>query len=219
MVRRLRTIESLQCSSMERYCEEMSPEALLVICTDNALDSRLLSQFRSEPLLVWRSTGPVIPPYGPQWQDVARTIDYAVVELGVEEIAICGHLPSDPLMAVMTDSSIPNGPTENPWLYYARTASRIAQEKYGELPQDKLIQAVVEENVFVQMANLCTYPAVLAGLAGGNLRLYRWIYDVEKDELYGHGPGRPRFLNRIEQYANPPSTMLPNLDPCDIYLA
>lgn len=213
------TIAGSQPRNMERYAEDSPPEALLITCTDPILDSRLLAQFRSEPLLVWRSTGSVVPPYGSGYLEAESIIDHAVTELGAKEIAICGHLPSEPLQTLIANEAPLEGPKENPCLYYARSARRIVQEKYGWLQPDKLLQAIVEENVLVQMANLRTYPAVLAGMAGSNLRLHSWIYDADTDELYGHGPSQSLFLNRIKQFARPAQRPLPSLDPCDIYLA
>ena len=218
-MRQDRTIAGSQPRNMERYAEDSPPEALLITCTDPILDSRLLAQFRSEPLLVWRSTGPVVPPYGSGYLKVESIIDHAVTELGAREIAICGHLPNEALRSLIGNQAPLEGPKEDPCLYYAHAARRIVQEKYGRLQPDELRQAMVEENVLLQMANLRTYPAVLAGMACRNLRLHSWIYDADQDELYGHGPSQSLFLNRIKQFAQPAEHPLPYLDPCDIYLA
>ena len=218
-MRQDRTIAGSQPRSMERYAEDSPPEALLITCTDPILHSRLLAEFRSEPLLVWRSTGPVVPPYGSGHLEVESVIDHAVTELGAKEIAICGHLPNEPLRTLIANEAPLRGPNEDPCLYYARSARWIVQEKYGRLQPDELLQAMVEEYVLVQVANLRTYPAVLAGMAGGNLRVHSWIYDADEDELYGHGPSQSLFLNRIKKFAQPARCPLPHIDPCDIYLA
>jgi carbonic anhydrase len=198
--------------------QDCSAKAFLITCTDPVLDSSLLQRFRSQPWLVWRSTGPVVPPYGTGRQDIEAAVEHAVNGLGIKEIAICGHLPGEPLRALVENEAALEGPAEDPCLYYARAARRIVGEKYGELKPDELLQAVVEENVFVQMANLRTYPAVLAGLARGDLTLHSWIYDADKDELFGHGSRASRFLKRIREPASM-SRPLPYLDPRDIYLA
>ncbi len=214
-----RTIAGLQPHGMKRYVKDSPPEALLITCTDPILDSCLLPQFHSEPLLVWRSTGAVVPPYGSGNLEIENIIDHAVTELGTKEIAICSHLPSEPLQTFFANEASLEGPKEDPWLFYARSARRIVQEKYGQLQPDKLLQAMVEENALVQMANLRTYPAVLTGMAGGTIRLHSWIYCADEDELYGYGPGQSPFLNRIKQFAQPAQRPLSCLDPCDIYLA
>lgn len=206
-------------AGMERYAEDSPPELLLIICTDPNLDSRLLDQFRREPLLVWRRTGPVVPPYEPDHREVEEAMDHAITKLGVKEIAICGHLPSEPLRALISEDAPSEASQRNSFLYYAQSIRQIVQEKYGQLQGDQLLQAVVEENVLVQMANLRTYPSVLAGMASGKLRLHSWLYDADEDELYGHGFTQCLFLNRYQEFAQPEQGSLPYLDPCDIYLA
>lgn len=211
-----RTSVRRSARSLERFAQDCPPEAFLIICTDPILDSSLLVQFRSEPLLVWRSTGPVVPPYGTGHQYAESAIEDAVIGLGVKEIAICGHLPVE--SPGRNEASL-EGTADDPCFWFPRTTRRIVQEKYGRLKPDELLQAMVEENVFVQMANLRTYPAVLTGLARGDVKLHSWIYDVDKDELYGHGPSQSVFLNRIKRAGRPSQRLLSCLNPCDIYLA
>lgn len=206
-------------TKMERYVSEAPAEAFLITCTDPVLDTSLIAHFRSEPVLVWRNMGPVVPPYGTGQQNLENTIDQAVMELGIKEIAICGHLPAAPLRALIENETPADLPADDPCLYYVRATRRIVEEKYGKLKPADMLQAMVEENVFVQMANLRTYPAVLAGLARGNLKLHSWIYDAEHDELYGHSPTESQLLARIKRFSRPTQRILPCLDPCDIYLA
>ena len=104
------TSKGPQPSSMERFAEDSPPEALLITCTDPILDSRLLAQFRSEPSVLWRSTGPVVPPYGSGHLEVESVIDHAVTELGAKEIAICGHLPNEPLRTLIANEAPLRGP-------------------------------------------------------------------------------------------------------------
>lgn len=204
---------------IERYAAESPPVALLITCTDTILDSRLLAQFRSEPLIVWRSTGPVVPPYGSGDLEAEHVVDLAVTELGAKEIAICGHVPSRPLQSLIAGKASREEPDEPDRYFYADAARRIVQEKYGPLDPDRLLGAVAEENVLLQMANLRTYPAVLAGLAGGHLALHSWLYDAEEDELYGYGSSQSVFLSRFKRFTQAEQPPLPCLDPCDIYLA
>jgi carbonic anhydrase len=214
-----RQTPSSEFRHFERYGQDSRPEALLITCTDPILDSSLIAQLSSEPLLVWRNTGPVVPPYGAGHRDAEGVIEHALAGLGVQEIAICGHLPCGSLGGPANGKAPAAGPAENSCRFYAQAASRIVQEKYGCLSPEELLNAVVEENVFVQMANLRTYPAVLAGLARGDLKMHSWIYDADKDEIFGHGPKHSPFLGRIKRLARPSQRLLPCLDPCDIYLA
>jgi carbonic anhydrase len=208
-----------QPHSFDRYAQDHPPEALLITCTDPILDATLLAQFRSAPVLVWRNVGPIIPPYGVGQRDVDGAIDQAVAEWGVSEIAICGHLPGGALQALLGEDTAAKQSGDDPWLHYALATRRVVQEKYGPLKAEELLRAIVEENVFVQMANLRTYPAILAGLAKGRLKVHGLIYDAHEDELFAHGPSPSSFLKRVKGIHRPVRSPLPHIDPCDIYLA
>ena len=211
--------ESSPLGGLRRYGEESAPEALLIVCNDPILDSRLLAQFESEPVLVWRNTGPVVPPCGTGHEDVEAAIHLAVVRFGVREIAICGHLPSQPMRRLLEEDGAPDAVPADLPRYYAQTTRRLVQEKYGQLEGDALLGAVVEENVFLQLANLRTYPAVVAALARSYLMLNAWIYDCDQDELYRHGHGPSQLPDRIRRSSRRTTRPAPYLDPCDIYLA
>jgi carbonic anhydrase len=49
------------------------------------------------------------------------------------------------------------------------------------LEADAVVQALVEENVRLQLTHLRTHPAVAARVAQGRLHLQGWVYDI------GHG--------------------------------
>lgn len=191
-------------------------DVLLITCAEAVLDDRLLTRLGQHRLLVWRSSAHVIPPYGAGHDVDEQTIDQLVEQMGVGEIIVCGHRPCAALEPVLSYDDRRQAPRP---LQFALAARRIVEEKHGPLPREQLLQAMSEENVFVQMTHLRTYPAVLAGLARQKLKLHSWIYDDDKDELYGYGTGHCSFLRRIQGQSKQGGTQLPFLNPCDIYLA
>lgn len=204
----------LQC--LERSVPNVPAEAFLITGDEPILDGKLLVHFRSEPVVIWRSRGLVVPPFGAGHEEAEKAIEHAVMDLGVREIAICGHLPCEATRTLLDEDE---GSDDDSARYYAQVTRRIVQEKYGRLSEDELLQAMVEENVFVQLANLRTHPAVLTGLARGDLQVHTWIYDVDKDVLYSHGSKQSALLKRNKRFAGPEQPALPHLNPCDIYLA
>jgi carbonic anhydrase len=45
------------------------------------------------------------------------------------------------------------------------------------------LQALVEQNVRTQLANLGTHPAVAGRVAVGKLALHGWVYDIETGDV------------------------------------
>ena len=196
--------------------ESSDPETLLIASTDPVLDSTLFEQFKSRRIVTWRNRGPVVPPFGSQNVDLAAVLEHAVLDLGVREIAICGHLPNDAAWSSARDSV---GATENHETNYFAAIHHIVKARYGHLEAVELMRAIVEENVFSQSANLRTYPVVKDRLANGHLKLHNWIYDTSKDQLFRHDPVNDPFKNRIERKSTPDPQLRPYLNPCEIYLA
>jgi carbonic anhydrase len=56
------------------------------------------------------------------------------------------------------------------------------------------VQALVEQNVRTQLANLATHPAVAARLAAGQLALHGWVYGIETGSIDALEPGGSRFV-------------------------
>ncbi len=192
-------------------------EVLLITCTDPVLEETLLTEFCSVPLLLWRTPGPTIPPSGSKQKGVESMLQEALDPWSVREIIVCGHLPSGVIRSVADSKELSSLPPEA--VAAIQAVYRLVKQKHGSLPPEQLHQAVVEENVLLQTANLRTYPAVLAAVAEQRVRLHSWIYDWQDEVLYVRGPGESSLLKRTQKFVAPTPGPLPYHDPCDIYLA
>jgi carbonic anhydrase len=57
-----------------------------------------------------------------------------------------------------------------------------------------LLNAVIKENVLVQLDNLRTYPKIAALMAKGALTLHGWIYEIESGQILAYDPQVSRFV-------------------------
>ncbi len=203
--------------SLQRHGSGPDAGVLLVTCTDPALDDTLLAEFRSVSLPLWRTPGPTIPPSGSNGEEVERILREALDRWDVREIIVCGHLPSRILQPPAGEGVLPGLPEAV--VAAIRSVHRLVEQKHGQLPPEQFHQAVVEENVLLQTANLRTHPPVLSAVAGQRLRLHSWIYDWQDEVLYVRGPGESALLKRTQRFVAPAPAPLPYHDPCDIYLA
>ena len=91
----------------------------------------------------------------------AATIEYAVAELKVKDMIICGHSLCDAMDALLHPGHLDGFSAVNNWLTYAQATGRIIEEDYGHIT-DKAsrLTATVEENVLVQIQILRTHPSV-----------------------------------------------------------
>ena len=209
-------------AGVQRFGAEQSPLALIIAGDDSRLEARLLSRFRDHPCLLWQTPGPVVPPQRPEAPEVENLFRYAVGTCRVEEIILCTHLPNQAIGQALRRPEPPQRPEQDWCGYYAHVARRIVQQRYGQLSSHELEQAVVEENVFLQLANVRTYPVVLGALSLRKLKLHCWLYDADQDELYTYGEQWSAFLSRLGQFVQPRSwnaDAKDPLDPSNLYLA
>jgi carbonic anhydrase len=74
-------------------------------------------------------------------------------------------------------------PTVASWLRNAEAARSVVAVTKPDLEGDDLVQALVEQNVRLQLNHLRTHPAVAAGLADGRLTLHGWVYDIKSGQV------------------------------------
>jgi carbonic anhydrase len=153
-----------------------SPDAMFIGCSDSRVVSELLTGARPGALFVARVVANIVPPYGTGQNAVGAAVEYAVLHLKVKDLIVCGHTDCGGIKALDHPVDMAAEPAISSWIEFARPAqSRVdAQGLTGGARH----QAIVEENVLLQLENLKTYDAVRRGLAEERLELHGWVYDL-----------------------------------------
>jgi carbonic anhydrase len=154
------------------------PMALFITCADSRVNPNLITQTEPGDLFLLRNAGNLVPPYGTGGGEGA-TIEYAVGVLGIRHVIVCGHSHCGAMRALLDPDSVRELPAVSQWFTHAEATRRVVKERYGHLSGDEFMRAVIEENVLMQLNNVCTHPYVTAGLARGDVRLYGWYYEIE----------------------------------------
>jgi len=160
--------------------EGQSPKTLMISCSDSRVVPELITQSEPGDLFVIRNAGNIVPPWQRLNGGVTSTIEYAVVALGVTDIVICGHSECGAMKAF----SAPPGtldamPSVQAWISHAEAANAAVAACCEGMDEAEQLDALIEENVVVQLGNLRGHPAVAARLARGELRLHGWVFDIE----------------------------------------
>src|SRR5438477_7372350 len=66
------------------------PEVLFITCSDSRINPHLITQTDPGDLFIIRNAGNIIPYYGSGGSEEA-TLEFAIHELGIQHIIICGH--------------------------------------------------------------------------------------------------------------------------------
>ena len=145
-----------------------------------------------------------MPAYGEMLGGVSAVVEYAVVALGISDIVVCGHSDCGAMAGLLRDpASLDKMPTVRSWLRNAHAARAVVEALRPDLEGDAKIQALVEQNVLVQLQHLATHPAVAAGIASGKVELHGWVYDIESGSVHVHDAAQGKMVPIGSEAAKP----------------
>ena len=165
------------------------PDALFITCSDSRVVPDLLASTHPGDLFTMRNVGNLIPPAtqdGSSTGDLseASAIEYAVMELKVANIVVCGHSECGAMKAMLGRRPKQKTPNLDKWLYHANSAT-FRLEHEGPLNASlKAHDQLSQLNVLVQMEHLMTYPIVRQQVAAGALVLSGWWFDIATGTMY-----------------------------------
>jgi carbonic anhydrase len=175
---------------------KQNPDAILVGCSDSRVVPELLTTSTPGALFVVRNVANLIAPFEHPHVSVGAALEYAVGELHVPHVIVCGHYGCGGIRAVMDGENLEDRPALRSWLEGARAAV-VATEEHAADPETWWRRAV-EQNVLWQLAHATTYPVVIEALDRDALRLHGWVYDLHSLELWVYEPGRDAFVRAEE---------------------
>ena len=177
MIDRLRRFESafprFEDTWRRLVADGQHPTTLFIGCSDSRLVPYLLMGCGPGELFLVRNVGNLIPPYDDSASHgTGAAIEFAVLNLKVRHIVVCGHSHCGAIRALYEPP-----PAEarhlNGWLTHARGAI---------LPvtlSPEALRRVEQRNVALQLEHLMTYPMVRREVEAGTLSLHGWHYVLE----------------------------------------
>ena len=172
--------------------EGQKPRIMFVGCSDSRVIPEWLAGARPGDLFVVRNVANIIPPYGTAHVSMGAAIEFAVDRLRVEHLIVCGHTDCGGIKALDRPPALTAEPSIAGWLKFARPAQKKADAR-GTVGGDRH-QAIVEENVLLQLENLQTHPAVRDALAHQQIELHGWVYDLASRQIRYYDPAQRRFV-------------------------
>ena len=169
-----------------------SPLALFITCSDSRINPNLLTQTEPGELFILRNAGNLIPPAGGGGGEEA-TIEYALVQLKIRDVFICGHSLCGAVHGMLAPKALEKLPAVDRWLSHARAVLPELPPE-GSVTPEEMLDIAIERNVLLQVEHLKTLPSVVLALAAGKLRIHAWVYHFESGEVVAHDPKKGRFV-------------------------
>lgn len=154
------------------------PTVLFIGCSDSRVLPYLIMDSGPGELFIVRNVGNFVPPYDASqgYHGTAAAVEFAVLNLGVSEIIVCGHSHCGAVRAMYTDAP----------------ADARHMAKWLELGRDAVLPVTLSEealrrteqrSVALQLERLMEYPMVRSRLEQGCLCLRGWHYLIEEGKV------------------------------------
>lgn len=178
------------------------PDALFIACSDSRVAINVFASTEPGDLFVVRNPGNIVSPAASDGRSVAdeseaAAIEFAVDELQVNDIIVCGHSSCGAMTALLEGRERVSSPNLRSFLRHAEPAlARLADPK-GPRALDQLSQG----NVLLQLEHLRTYPMVAHEEAAGRLRLHAFWFDIAQAEVLAWEQAAGAFVPLDEEHA------------------
>jgi carbonic anhydrase len=169
------------------------PRYLMITCADSRVVPNLITGLGPGEVFVIRNAGNIVPPptAGPSGE--AAAVEFAVFELGVKHIIVCGHSHCGAMTSLLDRETLDRLPAVAGFLLYAEAARRNLKTKYPRLEGEERITRLVKENVLVQLNHLRSLGSVAAAIRHGDLQVHGWVFMIETGEVLAYDAVTKQF--------------------------
>jgi carbonic anhydrase len=168
-----------------------NPDALVFTCSDSRVAATTFANVDPGDLFVVRNLGNLVPaPEKSVGSSAAAAIEFALGQLKVRHIVVCGHSGCGAMQAHCAGhETLPPGPLKD-WLDAAATGPGKGTE----------LNEASRQNVLQQLAHIRLYPQAASALSTGALQLHALWFDIAHFDVYYHEaePGGWTLIDEIE---------------------
>lgn len=182
----------------KKLAEGQDPDFLYIGCSDSRVTAEEMMGAQPGEVFVHRNIGNVISNTDFSAMSV---IDYAVRQLKVKHIVVCGHYQCGGVKAAMKAQDLG---ILNPWLRNIRDVYRLHKTEMNKIedPEEKY-QRLVELNVEEQCLNVIKTAAVQqAYITTGFPLVHGWIFDIHSGKLIDLNINFHQRLKDIQEIYN-----------------
>lgn len=186
-------------ATFERLAKGQTPDCLFITCADSRVVPNMIVSTDPGDLFTVRNVGNLVPRAHDSGRSTsdhsdAAAIEFALSQLPVEDIVVCGHSSCGAMKAILAGQPMPDAPNLEAWLrngVASLEAFKAGRNVGVGLPEhDRLSQL----NVLTQLEHIKTYPLVQKRLAAGTLRLHGWWFDIGHAQVHAFRPSLQKFV-------------------------
>ncbi len=161
-----------------------SPDTLFITCSDSRICPNEVTGTKAGELFVIRNAGNTVPTEkNARGTSEGLTVEYAVTQLKVKQIVVCGHAYCGAMNAILGFDSLPSELTMIRAGLEDKLYLRDELKNYKTQTAESEVDRLIELNVIKQMENLNSYSFVKDAVNKNELKIFGWIYDFSSGKL------------------------------------
>lgn len=162
-----------------------SPKTLIIGCSDSRVDPAIITSASPGELFIVRNVANLVPPFekGGGFHGVSAAIEFAVVNLMVENVIVLGHRQCGGIRALMLNQQIKPSSFVDQWVNIAQEAKQKVLQKFPAETDDNLCRHGELESIVTSLKNLRTFPFVQSAIQDRGLAIMGIYFDLESGQL------------------------------------
>lgn len=173
-----------------------SPQTLLIGCSDSRVDPAIL--FGSSPgeIFVVRNVANLVPPCEPSavgFHGTSSALEFAVVNLNVENIVVLGHRQCGGILALMQGATEQSDSFIGHWMSIAEEARQKVLTDHPDADEETRWRMAEMESIKVSLKNLQSFPFVKDAILKRGLNVIGVYFDLEQGHLWKYEDTTQQF--------------------------
>ena len=177
----------------ENLSKGQTPKLLYIGCSDSRVSAETLMGAEPGEVFVHRNIANLAPNND---LNVLSVISYAVTQLKVEHVVVCGHYYCGGIKAAMQNS---DQGILNPWLRNIRDVYRLHQAELDSIAdEEEKYKRLVELNVQEQCLNIIKSLDVQRAYIQRKMQIHGWVFDIHSGKLIDLKIDIPKIVEDIQ---------------------
>ncbi|EDY83602.1 Carbonic anhydrase [Verrucomicrobiia bacterium DG1235] len=160
--------------------DAQAPKVMWIGCADSRVPPERILGAEPGELFILRNVANIVPPLAADEASVGSALHFAVEQLKVNHLVVCGHSDCGGVKALSQLGKAPMDRMLASWVEYAVS---VLEDNEGTT-----MESLTKANVIAQAERLLEYPCVLAAASSGQLSIHACYYDIRSGKVEQFNP-------------------------------
>lgn len=173
-----------------------TPKTLMIGCSDSRVDPAILTDAGPGELFVVRNVANLVPPYESAangFHGTSSALEFAVVNLKVENIIVLGHRQCGGIRALMTHEPESAPSFVSQWMSIAKEARSKVLTAYPAADEETRWRMMEMESIKVSVRNLRTFTFITEAIESRQMNVIGVYFDLEQGRLWEYSEASGQF--------------------------